>query len=357
MHARKNMSIEKTIHVSVRGGYDVQIGTDLIGQCGQFISDLFPGSKVLVVTDSNVSLLYLDIVTESLKKAEITCFSHVFPAGETNKTLSTYEGILHALAENQFTRCDIVVALGGGVCGDMSGFAAGTYMRGIKYVQIPTTVLSMVDSSVGGKCAVDLPEGKNLVGVFHQLSLVICDISTLSTLPEDVFADGMAEAVKTGILCGNGLFELCEEYKEENLLDIISSCIEYKAGVVERDETEQNERRLLNLGHTAGHAVERCSDYTVSHGHAVAIGTAMISRASDKFGYSQGLTQRVEKTLSRFSLPIHTDYLPEQLLEAAKMDKKSSGNTISVIIPEEIGRCIIKQIEYDTLLVYFKIGL
>ncbi len=350
------MSIDKTIHVSLRNGYDVHIGTDLLKRCGHLFIDLFPSCKILVVTDSNVSKLYLDTVLCSLQEAGIVCWSYVFPAGESNKNIDTYQGILSFLASNHFNRSDIVVALGGGVCGDMAGFAAGTYMRGIKYIQIPTTVLSMVDSSVGGKCAVDLPEGKNLVGVFHQPSLVLCDISTLKTLPDSVFADGMAEAIKTGILRGEDLFNLCENYDKSNLATIISKCIEYKAGVVERDETEQGERKLLNLGHTAGHAIELCSGYTVPHGHAVAIGTAIITRASESAGSSNRLSSRVEQTLSRFGLPLHTDISPEELLSAAMMDKKSQGQTINVIIPEDIGKCRITSISFTALLELFKKG-
>lgn len=348
---------EKNIHVSVREGYDVHIGTGLLSETGSFISGSFPGSKALIITDSNVSRLYLPAVEKSLQAAGITFFSYVFPAGERNKNLSTYEGMLRALAENRFTRRDIVIALGGGVCGDMAGFAAGTYMRGIRFIQIPTTVLSMVDSSVGGKCAVDLPEGKNLVGVFHQPSLVLCDIDTLDTLPEEVFADGMAEAVKTGILCGNELFELCENYDASYLSKIISLCIGYKAGVVERDEKEQGERKLLNLGHTAGHAIELCSGYSVMHGHAVAAGTAVISRACDKLGISHGLSPRVENTLMNFGLPIHTEFSPEQLYDAAAMDKKSLGDTISVIVPEDIGKCSILPIEFKDLLGIIEKGI
>ena len=349
--------IEKTIHVSVRDGYDVHIGTGLLLETGPLFAQLFPGSKAMIITDSNVSELYLHTAEESLLDAGVTCHSHIFPAGEKNKNLSNYGKMLQALAGKQFTRSDVVIALGGGVCGDMAGFAAGTYMRGIRFVQIPTTVLSMVDSSVGGKCAVDLPEGKNLAGVFHQPSLVICDINTLDSLPEDVFADGMAEAVKTGILSGEDLFQLCENYSPAHLSEIIAMCIEYKAGVVERDETEQGERKLLNLGHTAGHAIELCSGYSVMHGHAVAAGTAVMCRACYKLGRSDNLSARVEKALLNFGLPTNTGFTPEQLLNSAKMDKKSQGNSISVIIPESVGKCSVISVDYSELLSIFEKGI
>ena len=352
------MIVEDTIHVSVREGYDVIIGKDLLVNTGKYLSAMFQERKAFVITDSNVKDHYLNTVLESLKDSGIDARFFVFPAGEGNKNLATYESILNMLAENHCTRSDYIIALGGGVCGDMAGFAAGTYMRGIPFVQIPTTVLAMVDSSVGGKCAVDLCQGKNLVGVFHQPSLVLCDTNTLSTLPQKYFKDGMAEVVKTGILCGGELFDLCCNFDIENLPKIISMCVEYKAGVVERDETEQGERKLLNLGHTAAHAIERCSQYTVPHGHAVAIGTSIIARASDRLGFSSTpISDDILSVLSSFGLPTSTEYSPEELLLASRMDKKSQGNEISVIIPEKIGHCVIRSIDFDVLSTIYEAGI
>jgi len=352
------MAIEKTLHVSVRSGYDVLIGRDCLSDIGETLKVMFPGRHAHVVTDSNVEKLYLQTLNSSLERSGIPHSYFTFPAGEENKTLSTYGDILLSIAENGLTRSDYIIALGGGVCGDMAGFAAGTYMRGIPFVQIPTTVLSMVDSSVGGKCAVDLPSGKNLEGVFHQPSLVMCDISTLNSLPKEVFSEGMAEAVKTGILCGEPLFSLCCDPSDGNMLEIISRCISYKAGVVERDETEQGERKLLNLGHTAGHAIERCSGFSVPHGHAVAIGTAIMARAAERMGLCrEPISDRVENSLKNNRLPVFTDFTPEELVQAARMDKKSKGDAISVIIPEAVGSCTIKTICFDDLLAFFKLGL
>ena len=352
------MPIEKHIHIRVGSGYEVLIGTGLLEKSGQLIRDVLGQRNCMVVSESNVAPLYLQTVLDSCAEAGLKAESYVFPAGEENKTLATFGSILNAMAEAHLTRKDFVIALGGGVCGDISGFAAGCYMRGIPFVQIPTTVLAMVDSSVGGKCAVDLPLGKNLAGVFHQPSLVICDFNTLSTLPDPVFADGCAEAIKTGILDGRELYKLLQEgIGNGNLSQIISHCIRYKGDVVERDEKEQSERKLLNLGHTAGHAIEKCSGYTMSHGRAVAIGTAMITRAADKLAWTtEPLSEEIEDLLLRYNLPITTDFEPEQLLEAALSDKKRSGKLTTIIMPETIGHCTMREVTGEQLLEIFTAG-
>ena len=352
------MQIEKRLHINVGESYDVIIGRGLLEKSGQLIRDVFSPRSCLIVSETNVAPLFLDTVKHSCEEAGFIVSSFIFPAGEENKTLETFGNILNALAEARLTRKDFVIALGGGVCGDMAGFAAGCYMRGIPFVQVPTTVLSMVDSSVGGKCAVDLPQGKNLAGVFHQPSLVICDMDTLSTLPQDVFADGCAEAIKTGILNGGELFEdLMAEPENRQMSQIIGRCIAYKGMIVERDEKEMGERKLLNLGHTAGHAIEKCSGYSISHGKAVAIGTAMMCRAADKLSWSnEPLSDEVEELLDRYGLPLITDYEPEELLEAALSDKKRSGKLITIIMPEAIGHCTMREVTSEQLLDIFEAG-
>ena len=353
------MRIEETIRIRAGSGYDVVIGQDLLPAAGTLIREVMGERNCVIVSDSHVAPLYLDKVAASCEAAGLGTQSFVFEAGEERKNLTTLGRILGALAEARLTRRDLVIALGGGVTGDIAGFAAGCYMRGIPFVQIPTTVLSMVDSSVGGKCAVDLPQGKNLAGVFHQPSLVLCDMDTLSTLPAEIFADGCAEAVKTGILTGGELFGLLrEDDPKAHMTRIISLCIAYKGGVVERDEKEQGERKLLNLGHTAGHAIEKCSGYTVSHGRAVAIGTAMIARAADRLGLSsEDLTDPVETIFERIGLPVSTGFTPEQLLDAALSDKKRSGKMTSIVIPEAVGRCVLKNVDDGQLLEVFKAGM
>lgn len=352
------MKIEQHLRIKVGDGYDVYIGSGILENCGRFISELFPMRNCMIISESNVAPLYLEKVQKSCENAGLNVSSFVFPAGEDQKTLETFGTILNAMADAHLTRKDFAIALGGGVCGDITGFAAGCYMRGIPFVQIPTTVLSMVDSSVGGKCAVDLPQGKNLAGVFHQPSLVLCDIDTLSTLKPNVFADGCAEAIKTGILNGGALYELLLDGPEEGRLpQIIAQCIAYKGGVVERDEKEQGERKLLNLGHTAGHAIEKCSHFGVSHGQAVAIGTAMMARAADALAWStEPLAEEVETMLKDYQLPIYTEYEPEELLEAALADKKRSGKLITIIMPDAIGHCVMREVTRDQLLEVFTAG-
>ena len=272
----------QSIPVRTAPPYKVLIGSGLLGRCGSLLRPVLPACRMAVISDSIVAPLYLNTVTDSLQTAGYGVCSYVFPAGEANKNFETLSGILEFLAEERLTRTDCIVALGGGVTGDMAGFAAGIYLRGIRCVQMPTTLLSAVDSSVGGKTAIDLRAGKNLAGVFLQPAAVLCDTDCLTSLPSEVFADGAAEAIKTGVLCDEDLFALFEQ----NTLtaasaEVIARCVAYKAGVVERDEKEQNERRLLNLGHTVGHAVEKCSGYSIAHGHAVAIGLAIIARAAE----------------------------------------------------------------------------
>ena len=273
----------RTIPVRVRPPYDVRIGSGLLGRCGDYLAALLGQRRIAVLADDTVASLYLDTVTAALEDAGFAVCSHIFPSGEGRKNLSTLTELLEFLASEHLTRTDCVAALGGGVTGDMAGFAAAVYLRGIRYVQLPTTLLAAVDSSVGGKTAVDLTAGKNLAGAFCQPAAVICDTDCLKTLPPDVFADGAAEAVKTGVLSDEALFALFEDGTlTADPGEVIARCVAYKAGVVERDEKEQGERKLLNLGHTVGHAIEKCSGYVIPHGHAVAAGLAVIARAADE---------------------------------------------------------------------------
>lgn len=344
----------KKIRVNAGGGYDVFVGKGILHDCGGMIGEILPRCTLAVVSDSNVAPLYLDTVTDSLRRAGFTVCSFVFPAGEGSKNMNTLSDILEFFAESGLTRSDCAVALGGGVTGDMTGFAAGCYMRGIKYIQMPTTLLSAVDSSVGGKTAVDLTAGKNLAGLFIQPAAVLCDTDCLSTLSDEFVADGAAEAVKTGILCGSGLFELFEkeDYKKY-FEEIILQCVAYKASIVEADEKESGCRKLLNLGHTAAHAVEALSGYTVPHGHAVAVGTAIIARACCR----RELADRIVNVLKKIGLPVTASYPAEELAIAALADKKRSGDSITLIIPEEIGHCVLKDTPVSRLRDIFAAGL
>ena len=302
--------------------------------------------------------LYLDSVNASFSKAGFEPVSIVIPAGEGSKNFDTLSGILEFLADSGLTRSDLVVALGGGVTGDIAGFAAGVYMRGISLVQLPTTLLAAVDSSVGGKTAIDLKSGKNLAGVFLQPKSVICDTDTLSSLSPETISCGMAEAIKTAILSGNELFSLFESANCENRLgEIISMCVAYKGAIVEADEFEFGERKLLNLGHTIGHAIEKLSGYKALHGQAVAAGTAIITRFAHKTAIcSEDCKNRLISVLQKYDLPIDTPYSPQQLSKAALADKKRSGNKITLVLPREIGDCVLKTVPLSELETIIKLG-
>ncbi len=349
----------QTISVRTSPSYDVLLGSGLHSVCGQILRPLLGDCRLAVITDSTVAPLFLKPVEQSLRDAGFSVVSYIFSAGESHKHLGTLSNILEFLGENHLTRSDCIVALGGGVCGDMAGCAAAVYLRGIRYVQLPTTLLSAVDSSVGGKTAIDLSVGKNLVGAFLQPAAVLCDTDCLHTLPPLWLADGASEAVKTGVLTGEALFSDLEQgHLESDPASVIAQCVAYKAGVVERDEKEQGERRLLNLGHTVGHAVELCSSFSIPHGHAVAAGLAIIARSGQRLGWTEeAAAQRICACLTRHRLPTTTDFSAEDLAEAALSDKKRAGDTITLVIPRGIGQCIQKTIPVSRLAAVIAAGL
>lgn len=353
------MTAIQTIPVRTSAPYDVRIGSGLLRTCGQTLRPLLGECRLAVITDSTVAPLYLKVVTESLEAAGFPVSSYVFPAGESSKHMGTLSGMLEFLAESRLTRGDCVLALGGGVCGDMAGFAAAIYLRGIRYVQLPTTLLSAVDSSVGGKTAIDLSVGKNLVGAFLQPTAVLCDTDCLRSLPADTFADGAAEAIKTGVLCSEDLFASLEAgHLMVEPSDIIAWCVAYKAGVVERDEKELGERRLLNLGHTVGHGIEACSCFAIPHGHAVAAGLAIIARAADRLSWTDSpVAERICACLSLHHLPTTAAFSASELAEAALSDKKRLGDTITLAIPKRIGLCVQKEVPVSQLESIISTGL
>ena len=260
---------------------------------------------------------------------------------------------MNFLAENKLTRSDMLVALGGGVVGDLAGFAAATYLRGIRFIQVPTTLLAAVDSSVGGKTAIDLPAGKNLAGAFCQPSLVLCDIDTLNTLPLEVFRDGCAEVIKYGVLYDPDLFDtLSNDGLSFDRESVIARCVELKRDVVMEDEFDTGSRMKLNLGHTIGHGVEARSHFDISHGKAVAIGMAIVSRASGCID-----THRIIRALEQFGLPTHTEYTADELYAYTLSDKKRSGGSVSLIIPRAIGDCTISPTNIENLKSFIEAGL
>ena len=352
------MSIQ-TIQVRTVPEYAVTIGPGLLRECGSRLREAAPLCHIAVATDSTVGPLYLETVKTSLQEAGYRVSTYVFPAGEAHKNMETLSGILEFLAGERLTRTDCVAALGGGVTGDMAGLAAAVYLRGVKYVQLPTTLLSAVDSSVGGKTAIDLKAGKNLAGAFLQPAAVLCDTDCLKTLPPEVFADGAAEAVKTGVLCDEDLFALFERGELSAAPEeVIARCVAFKAGVVERDEKEQGERKLLNLGHTVGHAIEKCSGFSIPHGHAVAAGLSIMARAAEKLGWTEEpVAGRIAACLAKNRLPTGTDFAPDALAAAASADKKRSGDSITIVVPKKIGHCELKKMPVADLLPVIQAGV
>ena len=342
-----------TVTVNASTTYEVKISSGLLPKLGAEVSALGKAGKVCIVSDSNVWPLYGHAAKNSLENAGLEVIHFLFPAGESSKNGSTYLQLLNFLAENGMTRSDHLVALGGGVVGDLTGFAAATYLRGIAYIQVPTTLLAMVDSSVGGKTAIDLPSGKNLAGAFCQPKLVLCDTDTLATLPEDIFRDGCAEVIKYGILYDPDLFaHLTEKGLAFDRKAVITRCVELKRDVVTQDEFDTGLRMKLNLGHTVGHGIEAISNFSLSHGKAVAIGMAIVSRASR---CPDG--QKILACLERFGLPTTTDYAPEEIYRCALSDKKRSGGTVNLIIPKAIGSCAIVPTPIADLKSFIEAGL
>ena len=348
-----------TIEVSASKTYQVEIGSGLLFELGSRAAALGGAKKVCIVSDSNVWPLYGAAADASLHGAGMDTCAFVFPAGESSKNGGTFLDLLNYLAENRLTRSDVLIALGGGVVGDLTGFAAACYLRGIRFIQVPTTLLAAVDSSVGGKTAIDLSAGKNLAGAFHQPSLVLCDTDTLYTLPEDIFRDGCAEVIKTAILFDEPLFmELVRDGLGFDRERIIAVCVAHKRDIVATDEFDRGQRQLLNLGHTFGHAAEALSDFTLSHGKAVAIGTAMAARIAVHTGHcDQGTATRIMWLLEKFGLPIFTHHTAAELSDAALSDKKRAGDTVNLILPKRIGECTISPTPVSQLESIIQAGL
>ena len=349
----------KTVTVNASTEYDVLIGAGLLGEIPLLLKKVSCAQKICIVSDSNVWPLYGPVLQCSLSSAGYETITFVFPAGEESKCGDTYLRLVNTLAHARVSRSDCLIALGGGVVGDLTGFAAATYLRGIDFIQIPTTLLAAVDSSVGGKTAIDLPAGKNLCGAFYQPKLVICDTNTLNTLPEDIFQDGCAEVIKYGILYDRSLFDHLMTYGLNfHREDTIARCVELKRDVVNEDEFDRGARQMLNLGHTIGHSVELLSNYQLSHGKSVSIGMAIVVRAAEERSLCDAQTSReILEILARFSLPIRTQHSSHALFTAALSDKKRSGDTVNLIIPERIGKCRICPTPVQQLQSFIEAGL
>mgnify|MGYP000041884773 CR=1 FL=1 len=338
----------KTTVTTSTGEYPVITGHGILKDFADLTQICREGTKAAVVTDDNVAPLWLDRLLSALPDDTLR---YVIPHGEKSKNWTLAGELLEKLAADGFCRDDTLVALGGGVVGDLAGFAAATYQRGMGFAQIPTTLLAAVDSSVGGKTAVDLPTGKNQAGSFYQPCIVICDPNTLETLPEEQYRCGCAEIIKYAML-GNAAFfeELDETPVREQYEHVIEVCVQMKRDIVGADEYDLGRRRTLNLGHTFGHAVEQCSDFSLLHGEAVAIGMATVTRAAVKRGIcGEETLARLLDILHRYGLPTETGYELDKLYEAELVDKKISGGKMHLIVPEKIGQVRVETIPVEML--------
>lgn len=329
------------IHVAASREYDVLIGGGLIDEAGARLAALGKSGRVMIAAGARVFGLYGARVEASMQRAGFETRRFIYPGGEGCKTLESYAALLSALAEGHFGRTDTLIALGGGVTGDLAGFAAATWQRGMNFVQLPTTLLAAVDSSVGGKTAVNLGTGKNQVGSFYQPCLVLCDPDALKTLDRAELSNGCAEVIKYALLADAGLFARLEAAPDcAGTETVIARCVDIKRALVAADEFDTGRRMLLNLGHSVGHAVEKCSGFTVPHGAGVAIGLCVIARACVRRGlFPAPALSRLERLIESFSLPTTARYSVQELFDAMRADKKIADGRLTLVVPRDIGRC------------------
>ena len=324
--------------------YSIIIEKGLINRVSEEIRKVYKGKKIFIITDDNVNKYYGDKISNELKGSDFEVKLLSLKPGEETKNFNTLPIVYNELLDFNLTRSDLIIALGGGVIGDLAGFVASTYLRGVDFVQIPTSLLAQVDSSVGGKVAVDLDRGKNLVGSFYHPKCVLIDPEVLNTLEDRFFIDGMAEVIKYGCIKDKEFFDYLEKMENNkqlinNMEVVIHKCCDIKRQVVENDEKDKGERMLLNFGHTLGHAIEQYYNYTkYSHGEGVAIGMYVISKISEEKGLTKkGTSQRIKDILVKYNLPYELDVNIEETLEAINLDKKKLGNDLNIIILKEIG--------------------
>lgn len=345
----------KKFVITTDHSYDILIGNGFLKDVGALLRERISPCRACVITDSNVNNIYAQVVMTSLMEHGYQTSKIAFPPGEHSKNFTTYANLLEALADEGLTRSDIIVALGGGVVGDIAGFVAATYMRGIPYIQIPTTYLAAVDSAVGGKTGVNLLGGKNLAGAFWQPALVLCDCKTLDSLPPEQMREGIAEAVKSAAVSEATLLP---HIQNEDFAYVIERCVSIKKSVVEADERDKGLRQLLHFGHTIGHGIEKLSSFYVSHGQAIAKG--MVAEA--KAAYALGLTEtdisgELSEILTGFGFDVSVKYPPEDLYHYALMDKKISGDKVTLIIPEVMGKCRLQKISLSELETFIRAGV
>ena len=343
-----------TVHLDQKPIYDIVIEKDF-SQLGTAFSRLnVTGRKICIVTDSNVGPLYAKAVQEVLETTGNQIFVYTFAAGEESKNLNPVQDLYEFLIENHFDRKDMLAALGGGVVGDLGGFAAASFMRGIAFVQIPTSLLAQIDSSVGGKVAVDLKAGKNLAGAFYQPKAVFIDTDLLATLSTRFLHDGLAEAIKYGCIKDAALFAKIASYADDAALladidSVVATCCAIKARIVEQDEFDTGLRMLLNFGHTLGHAVEQHFGYSCfTHGEGVAIGMYQLTKRTEELGMTaKGSAERIKSVLEKYNLPLTAGVEKAQLLDTMARDKKKNGNSITLIILQQIGEGVLQKVDWQ----------
>lgn len=341
--------------------YEVLIDRGLLDRVGEKVLAIKKSGHIQIVSDSNVAPLYAERVITSLEKAGFSTDLNIVEAGEGAKTIAVWQWLLEDWAQKEVHRDALICALGGGVIGDLSGFAAASYQRGTSFFQIPTTFLAAIDSSVGGKTAVNLNTGKNLVGAFHQPLLVLCDPDSFLTLDKDTFEEGVAEALKYGILADHELFNCLAQEKIQaespNLDRVIENCVRLKNIFVSEDTFDKGMRQQLNFGHTPAHAIEVLSDYVCSHGEAVAIGLATMARAGEAIGFSdEGTADKIERALKTYDFPLASPYGPQAMAEISRRDKKAGQDGITVVLPRRIGQAELVPQNFEQLQTLYELG-
>ena len=340
--------------------YDIIIKKGLIKDIGDHVKSVYKNKKIAVITDSNVEKIYGQTLKNNLEKSGFDVHFIVVKAGETSKSISVLEDVYDKLLSMNITRGDMIITFGGGVVGDLGGFAASTLLRGIKFIQVPTSLLAQIDSSVGGKVAVNLPKGKNLVGSFYHPEAVFIDPDLLKTLDKRFVADGMAEVIKYGCIRDRELFDRLDNYGSwenlfENIEEVIHDCCDIKRAVVEEDELDLGVRMILNFGHTLGHVIENFGNYEGhTHGEAVAIGMHQITKISEKLGLTEaGSTEQIKNILVKYNLPFEMPDIPkEETLKTINLDKKSNVDKISLVLISKIGHAFLEKIDRDDIFDY-----
>lgn len=348
----------RKVNIDLHEGYTVYIEKGIIDNCADYIEDICNGRRAVIISDSSVAPLYADRVIKSMEAKGFEASLFVIEAGESSKTPENLIKAADFCVETGLTRADVIVALGGGVITDMAGLCGALYQRGVAVCQIPTSLLAMVDSSVGGKTAVNLSRGKNMFGAFYQPSVVLCDSTVLSTLPECEFANGMAEVIKYAVLKGGRVKEIIDENIEENLDELIEECVKIKKEYVCEDEFDTGVRQFLNLGHTVGHAIERMSNFEVAHGSAVAQGMCIVARACAKEGLcEEQLARDIEKLCKKYSLPTNVSIDGEVLFDASLSDKKRMADEITLVLVRAWGDCFLHKTQTEYLKTILNKGL